>query len=100
MGTSRERFAQVREVCGGKLPAFTFPGGYTCIYLTRQGDVLCADCADTNLFGEDADKYSQDFDDPVIAYDTYDEGPPLCCDGCSRLIESSYGDPDQDDAGE
>jgi len=73
----------------GKLPAYSWPGGYTLIYLTKGGSWLCADCATKELDTPDGV-------DPVIAGDIFWEGPDMTCDECSRVIESSYGDPDED----
>jgi hypothetical protein len=73
----------------GKLPAFAWPGGYTLVYMTHDGCDLCADCATKEL--DDPDGV-----DPVISGDIYWEGPDMTCDECSRVIESSYGDPDED----
>jgi len=73
-----------------ELPAYTWPGGYPLIYLTRGGDTLCADCATKDIrawmYGES--------DDPPIAFGPYYEGPVIQCDDCNRDIESAYGDPE------
>ena len=66
------------------LTAFAWPGGYTLIYLTDDGDILDATCA-------------SEYIDDVVGYDTYDEGPTIFCDNCGRSIESSYGDPESSD---
>ena len=71
----------------GRLPAWTWPGAYTLIYFTKCGSDLCADCATEAL--DDPDEF-----DPVISGDIYWEGPDITCDECSKVIESSYGDPD------
>lgn len=66
----------------GKLPAYAWPGGYTIVYYSDDGSVFCADCA------------SQDgAEPPITAWETYDEGPDIYCDGCGARLESSYGDP-------
>jgi hypothetical protein len=66
----------------GKLPSFTFPGAYTIIYITRDSLTICPDCAN---------KPVTEYDDPPVAYGSFDEGAPIACDDCGRDIESSYG---------
>ncbi len=70
----------------GRLPAHAWPGGYPIIYLTRDGEVYCAACANKD------DLYST-----PVAYRTYFEGPDLHCDECNTLIESAYGDTNNED---
>jgi hypothetical protein len=76
------------------LPAFAWPGGYPVIYLTNEGDVFCAACAN----GENgSDVRIQD--DPqwnVTGAQVFHEGAPEQCAHCSAEIESAYGDPDDD----
>lgn len=76
----------------GKLPAYAWPGGYTLLYLTASNDVLCSDCATRSL--DDP----EDFDPPTVV-DIFWEGPDMTCEDCSKPIESSYGDPDDDTSG-
>lgn len=77
-----------------ELPAYSWPGGYPIIYLTKSADVLCAECATKEIrawmYGES--------DDPPIAYDAYFEGPSEFCADCNREIESAYGDPEEDNS--
>ena len=68
------------------LPAYAWPGGYTIVYWTVDGDELCADCAW---------QACQD-DEPMAGRDTYDEGPDLYCADCGHVLQSSYGEPDED----
>ena len=67
----------------GTLPAFAWPGGYTLIYYTRDGETVCADCANREVDDSQA----------VIGQDIYWEGPALDCGDCGKVLESSYGDP-------
>jgi hypothetical protein len=69
------------------LEAYAWPGGYPIIYLDGYGCVLCPDCGNINLSAENEN------DRPVAGFIHY-EGPPECCDCCSTIIESAYGDPD------
>ena len=77
------------ERCAGKLAAFTSIGSYPLIYLTREGNCLCAACADEAL--SDPEEY-----DPPVSSDVLWEGPPTSCDECGLEIESAYGDPDEE----
>lgn len=72
----------------GQFSAFAWPGGYTILYVDAHGNTLCAACATRRYQEEDAS---------AIYYSTYDEGPMLYCDECNADIESSYGDPDEDE---
>lgn len=81
------------ETYNGKLPTYTMMGSYPLVYLTEQGNVLCANCAN-----EELERWQQgESDDPPSDYGPYDEGPPLGCDECSTQIESAYGDPEEND---
>ena len=68
---------------GSPLPQYTSPGSYTILYLTRDGEEVCAKCASV----------SDDATDPIAHAGVYDEGPTLECSVCACDIESSYGDP-------
>ena len=65
----------------GKLTAYAWPGGYPIVYLTREGDELCADCA-------------QD-DETVTGFYVLEEGPAVYCEEphCGKEIGSASGDP-------
>ena len=65
----------------GNYPAYAWPGGYPIIYITREGEVLCAKCA---AFGEES-----------LQADIHWEGQSFFCDYCGTEIESAYGDPDE-----
>lgn len=65
-----------------ELPAYAWPGGYTVVYQTANGYLLCAKCATASL---------DDSEDPPIDYATHDEGEPIPCEDCGVEIESSYG---------
>lgn len=86
----RERADHLKDVIpetDRSLPEFTGLGGYSLMYVTDAGVVLCGACATEALDEND--------DDPPADYDTYAEGPPLFCEGCNKEILSSYGDPDE-----
>jgi hypothetical protein len=92
----RERADSLKDVhpdAPRSLPEFAWPGGYPLYYVTKQGNVLCADCAT-----EEADQPPGDYpqyDDSVVDYDVHWEGPSLYCEGCNKEIESAYGEPDE-----
>ena len=69
----------------GKLPHHAWPGGYPFIYITEDGLTVCPKCAN-----------DEDTSDPVKWADIYWEGPPLTCEDKGEVIESAYGDPDDD----
>jgi hypothetical protein len=68
----------------GTLAAYTSLGGYPLIYVTRDGEIVCAEHAETT-----------DDSDPVVAVDVHWEGEPYACVDCGKQIESAYGDPDE-----
>lgn len=68
-----------------RYPKYAWPGGYTVVYYDDEGEVYCADCArQTNANTKVT---------PVV----YDEGPSMFCTECNAELESSYGDPDEQD---
>ncbi len=69
----------------GTLPAHAWPGGYTLIYFTRDGETVCAKCANREV----------DESQAVIGQDVYWEGATMQCGDCNADIESSYGDPEE-----
>jgi hypothetical protein len=75
--------ARMRDA-DGRLPAYAWPGGYPVEYLTRDGLVICPECANR-----------ADTSDPVAAGEVYWEGPTVACDDCGQPIASAYGDPDE-----
>ena len=62
----------------GTLASSTSLGGYPLIYFTDDGLTVCPECA--NRDGDD-----------LVGADVHWEGEPLCCDDCSKPIESAYG---------
>jgi len=68
-------------------PAFAWTGGYTIIYVDKDGDVLCSKCAVQTMA-----------DGGEISHDTHDEGDPEECAQCGHVMKSSYGP--VDDAGD
>jgi hypothetical protein len=82
----------------GELPHFAWPGGYTILYVTGDGRVVCPKCANLPEFYCNEDLHSKpkfpDEMNHVVAGDVYYEGPTVQCDNCNAEIESSYGDTD------
>ena len=68
----------------GRLPSYSWPGGYQITYICHDGNTVCPTCA--NL---EADAH-QKVTDCFIHW----EGSPICCDDCGATIESEYGDPE------
>ena len=60
--------------------------GYPLVYITDDGDVLCADCATVEL-----NEGRQDPD--ALVGIVYWEGPMLSCQDCQAEIYSAYGVP-------
>lgn len=82
-------FKSLLDRCGGKLPAYAWPGGYPMFYLDRECSTLCPKCAQKSLDDEDElEKFKP------CAYGINDEDPTLYCDQCSERIPSSYAEDD------
>ena len=75
------------------LPQYAFPGGYTVVYYDRYGNEFCAECAVKNWYNAIAD---DDSFYNVDHADVYYEGPAVYCYDCSEMMESSYGDPEEE----
>ena len=69
----------------GKLPAYAWPGGYPIWYLTRDGMIICPDCANREI--DDAQA--------VTDYDINWEDDALYCEDCGKHIESAYGEDEE-----
>lgn len=78
-----EKIQTLLDAHNGTLPAVSYLGGYSILYITPQGEVACSDCANEHPEWH-------------IDYFTYWEGSPLYCDGCQKELPSVYGDPDDD----
>lgn len=82
---------RVYEIAGVKrgetLPCQSSIGGYTIIYYSKRADPFCGKCAS---------KHTDDCD-PISYAGSYDEGPDLECSECGDKIESSYGDPEEEE---
>jgi len=78
------RTGRVPERTGpnNSLPKYTSIGCYPMLYLTKCGEVLCADCASECEFE----------DNPVVDSETNWEDACLHCDECSTRIESAYAE--------
>lgn len=90
-----EMTKKLREILGsdGKLPTYAWPGGYSFVYYTEQGEEMCPDCANIEF----SDPHLG-FGDPPTDYDVHYEGPPVQCVGCNLMIPSEYGDPENPDS--
>lgn len=93
-----EEWAEFKSAHDGKLPAITFPGGYSILYLTVDGDSLCPDCANGDAGWtldepEDDDTLRMDGERIVCEFIHW-EGAADYCAGCNKDLPSEYGDPD------
>jgi hypothetical protein len=82
----------------GKLIEWAWPGGYPITYICADGGTVCPECAQKYL-DKAANLQEDDFLykwEVVIGGDIYHEGPTIQCEECNTLIESAYGDPDDD----
>jgi len=80
----------------GDLIFCTFPGGYTVVYQDKEANVYCPDCAN-GFETEELTPDEESLRTRIICGDLYQEGPPIWCDGCGKMIESDYGDPDAEE---
>jgi len=69
----------------GTLPAYAWPGGYPIRYHDEDGGEYCPSCANQT-----------DADPPIVGGDVAWEGPADLCGGCGKLMETAYGDPDDE----
>lgn len=74
----------------GKLPCYTWPGGYPLYYVVKDCAALCPECANeaylANLCEDEED--SQWY---LIGYDINWEDNSLYCEHCNKVIDSAYG---------
>lgn len=68
-----------------QLPKFTSIGCYPLFYRGKHDAILCADCAPREGLTE-------------LDAHVYWEGQPLECDNCGSIIESAYGDPEEENS--
>ena len=69
----------IRDADTGELPAYAWPGGYLITYFTRDGMMVCADCANRET---DEAQAAISFD-----YECGDEDED--CEDCGRPMEPS-----------
>ena len=81
MTTIRER---VGVEATDKLPAYSWPGGYNILYITDDGGVLCAKCANANGSEDEDDRRSGWFLEAVDSAANSDS----ChyCDNCNAQL--------------
>lgn len=79
------RLNEIRD-SEGNLPAHAWPGGYPMYYLDKCDNTICPRCANRDVDDSQA----------VVAYGIHWEGGPITCDDCGDLIESAYGDPENE----
>lgn len=82
--TGREGIAHVHAVYDEVFSPYAWPGGYTVVFMDRENNVFCANCAKEVYIMEGLE----------LTASTFDEGNPLYCDECNAVMESSYGESD------
>ena len=80
---------QFQRTPDGKLSSFAWPGGYPLLYVNKDNEVFCPDCAN------EIEKSGEDWEKPTYCFAHF-EGKPIVCEECGAGTESSYGDPDED----
>lgn len=76
---------------------YAWPGGYQIVLITQEGDMvkpqaLIKDKGQLrNAIGDIRAKYSG----RIVGSEIYYEGPPVQCAYTGEIIESAYGDPDE-----
>lgn len=76
------RFRAVRR----EWPAWAWPGGYPVFYVTKDGGVLCPDCANRNLLLT----LEGDAQWRIVASEINYEDQDLTCDHCGKTIQAAY----------
>jgi hypothetical protein len=84
------KLSEIRQ-SDGKLPAYAWPGGYPIVYMAKDNGILCPRCANEYELERDNSEQLE-----PVAYFVHYEGPAEQCENCNALIESAYGDPDQE----
>ena len=74
--------------CMGNLDQYVFPGGYELLYVTPDGEIVCAECAN----GARSSEWTPH---SLVRAFIHWEGPPITCQGCDTEKRSEYGDPDE-----
>lgn len=67
----------------GEFIAHTIFGGYPALYFIEHDEVICSSCAN-------------EYKEEVIAAFLHYEGQPICCYYCNAMLDSAYGDPEED----
>lgn len=82
----------------GNFAHFSFPGGYSITYLTRDEGTICSTCAEKWI--KNSDNYEEDGSiagfncgsEPTLGYVIW-EGEDEQCEECSEPLHSEYGEP-------
>jgi hypothetical protein len=73
----------------GQVLRYAWPGGYPVFYIANDCDALCPTCVQENL---ELCKDPDDCEFFVTGHAVNWESDSLCCDHCSKTIESAYGE--------
>jgi len=97
-GKALKMYVRLAEECRkGEVPkfyAFAFPGGYPVAYYTKEGNVLCANCAT----GEATRELDED---PVIGSEMVESdigSSATICDGCGHVLDFGWDEGADDPA--
>ena len=71
---------------------FAWPGGYPIYAVMDDGALLCHECLQEDEVHEGGDADGWRFETAEIFW----EGPAEHCGHCGTLLDSAYGDPDED----
>lgn len=77
---------------GKPWPKYAWPGGYAIFYLADDGELICAECMDTQdeiHFGGDADGWRIDGAGAFGATDDYPDYDQTCAH-CGKVIQEAY----------
>jgi len=76
---------------------YAWPGGYQLNAIMDDGEIMCHECVCEN---EEVHEGGEKDGWRVEGFEVYWEGPHDTCCHCNKLLESEYGDPDEEDSDE
>ncbi len=85
--------SQILADNNGEVPAYAWPGGYECYFITKDGGVLCHQCVEQNLeqIKEAESEGNWDAQWAVIACENLSMNESeLICDHCGRVIDHGW----------
>lgn len=77
----KARRGSCRDYAKGDFLSFAFPGGYEVVYMDKENNTLCYDCASK----------TGKYDSPVVAWFlAEDPDEYIYCDVCAKVINDPY----------